>query len=198
MKRVLFCLLSITLITGTTMAQSWLKKEKEPEKSKGWLSNFEEAQKESKEFKQPIFAFFTGSDWCGWCIKLKKEVLDTKEFAKFAESNLILFEADFPRSKQLDQKTKQQNGELATKYGVRGYPTVYLLNAAGEQLGQTRYKAGGAEAYVKHLKEMFEKAGLTATDKANEKTLTPYEKMKQEKAKEADKATAAEKATEGK
>lgn len=190
MKRVLFCLLSITLTTSTTTAQSWLKKEQVPEKSKGWLSNFEEAQKESKAFKQPIFAFFTGSDWCGWCIRLKKEVLDTKEFAKFAENNLILFEADFPRGKQLNQKTKKQNGELAAKYGVRGYPTIYLLNAGGEQLGQTGYRDGGADAYVKHLKEMFEKAGLTATDKAPEKALTPYEKMKQEKAKEAEKAEA--------
>ncbi len=186
MKKTLLMTCAVAMVVACVQAQSWLKKEKEPEKTKGWIDNFEQAQKEAEAFKQPIFAFFTGSDWCGWCVRLKKEALDTKEFEKFAADNLILFEADFPRAKKISDKVKKQNDELASKYGVRGYPTVFLLDAEGKQLGRTGYKAGGAEAYVKHLKEMLETAGVKTVEKPEApKPLSAYEKMKAERAAKA-------------
>ncbi len=186
MKKTLLMTCAVAMVVACVQAQSWLKKEKEPEKTKGWIDNFEQAQKKAEAFKQPIFAFFTGSDWCGWCVRLKKEALDTKEFEKFAADNLILFEADFPRAKKISDKVKKQNDELASKYGVRGYPTVFLLDAEGKQLGRTGYKAGGAEAYVKHLKEMLETAGVKTVEKPEAaKPLSAYEKMKAERAAKA-------------
>lgn len=178
MKRMIGVTLAC-LMASCVLAQSWVKKDKEPEKTKGWLDSFEQAKKEAAAFKQPIFAFFTGSDWCGWCIKLRKEALDTKAFETFAADNLILFEADFPRGKKLPEKVKRQNGELADQYGVRGYPTVYLLDAEGKKLGTTGYQEGGAEAYVKHLKELLDKAGVKTVDKpAAGKAPSAYDKMK--------------------
>ncbi len=169
----------VCLMTVCVQAQSWAKKEIVPEKTKGWLDDFEAAKKEAATFRQPIFAFFTGSDWCGWCMKLRKEALDEKAFGKFAADNLILFEADFPRTKKISSKIKKQNSELAERYGVRGYPTVFLLDAEGKELGRTGYQEGGSEAYVKHLKELLDKAGVKVQDKPEEgKTLTAYEKMK--------------------
>ena len=185
MRRIMGVLL-MGVMASCVQGQSWVKKDKEPEKSKGWLDNFEQAQKESAVFKQPILAFFTGSDWCGWCMKLRSEALDTKEFEKFAADNLILFEADFPRGKKISDKVKKQNAELAAKYRVRGYPTVLLLNAEGSELGKTGYQEGGADAYVKHLKELLDKAGVKTTEKpAAGKALSAYEKMKAEKAAKA-------------
>ena len=185
MRRIVGMVL-IGLMAACVQAQSWVKKDKAPEKSKGWLDNFELAKKEAAAFKQPIFAFFTGSDWCGWCMKLRSEALDTKEFEKFAADNLILFEADFPRDKKISGQVKKQNAELAAKYGVRGYPTVFLLDAEGSELGKTGYQEGGAEAYVKHLKELLNKAGVKTTEKpVAGKTLSAYEKMKAEKASKA-------------
>jgi thioredoxin-related protein len=105
-----------------------------------------------------------------------------KEFQKFAADNLILFEADFPRGKKMADKTKKQNEELAAKYGVRGYPTVFLLDAEGKNIGQTGYKEGGAQAYIAHLKELLQKAGVETTEKAEAaKALSPYEKAKAER-----------------
>lgn len=185
MRRIVGMVL-IGLMAACVQAQSWVKKDKAPEKSKGWLDSFELAKKEAAAFKQPIFAFFTGSDWCGWCMKLRSEALDTKEFEKFAADNLILFEADFPRNKKISGTVKKQNAELAAKYGVRGYPTVYLLDAEGSELGKTGYQEGGAEAYVKHLKDLLEKAGVKTVEKpAAGKALSAYEKMKAEKAPKA-------------
>ena len=185
MKRIIGVTL-VCLLAACVQAQLSVKIDKETEKSKGWLDDFEQAKKEASAFKQPIFTFFTGSDWCGWCIKLRKEALDTKEFEKFAADNLILFEADFPRGKTLSDKVKKQNRALAAMYEVRGYPTVFLLDAEGKQLGRTGYKDGGAEAYVKHLKELLDKAGIKTEDKpvAGE-AVSAYDKMKADKAAKA-------------
>lgn len=181
MKRTLVAALACAMAFGV-QAQSWVKKDKAPEKTKGFIEDFEVAKKEAEAFKQPIFAFFTGSDWCGWCMKLRSEALDTKEFEKFAADNLILFEADFPRGKKQSSSVKKQNEALAAKYGVRGYPSVFLLDAEGKALGQTGYQKGGAEAYIKHIQELLDQAGIKTVEKpAAGKTLTAYERMKAEK-----------------
>jgi thioredoxin-related protein len=176
----------VCLAAVCVQAQSWQKKDKAPEKTKGFMEDFEAAKKEAAAFKQPIFAFFTGSDWCGWCMKLRSEVIDTKEFEKFAADNLILLEVDFPRGKKQSSSVKKQNAGLASTYAVRGYPTVYLLDADGKELGKTGYQEGGGAAYVKHLKELLDKAGVKTEDKpAAGKALSPFEKMKAEKAAKA-------------
>jgi len=182
MKRLIGVALVCLTAAGVT-AQSLVKKDAAPAKTKGFMDDFAAAQKEAAAFKQPIFMFFTGSDWCGWCIKLRGEALDTKAFEKFAAANLILFEADFPQGKKQSAALKRQNAELAQKYGVRGYPTVFLVDDAGKELGRTGYQAGGADAYVKHLKELLEKAGVKVTDNADAgKPLSAYERLKAEKA----------------
>lgn len=141
--------------------------------AKIWGDNFAAAQAEAKATGRPIFAFFTGSDWCGWCIRLHREVLEKEEFKTFAANNLILFEADFPRGKQLSDDVTKQNKDLMEKYGVRGFPTIFLLDAEGKALGETGYKQGGAAAYVEHLQAMFKKAGLKIADAAPAKVEVP-------------------------
>jgi len=123
----------------------------------GWLTDFEKAKKLAAEKERPILVDFTGSDWCGWCIKLDKEVFSQDEFKKYAKDNLVLFVADFPRRKELPDDVKEQNKKLASKFGVTGLPTIMLLDKNGEKLQQTGYKRGGAEAYVEHLKELLAK-----------------------------------------
>ncbi|MGK4566086.1 thioredoxin family protein [Flavobacterium sp. 3HN19-14] len=66
-----------------------------------WYDNVDEASTVAVKAKKPLLLFFTGSDWCGWCIRLQKEVMFTPEFKKWATDNVILVELDYPRSKQL-------------------------------------------------------------------------------------------------
>jgi protein disulfide-isomerase len=128
------------------------------DKSEGlWLTDFETAKTRAAELKRPILADFSGSDWCGWCIKLDKEVFQKKEFKNFAENKLVLFLADFPRSVPQPEGLKKQNKMLMGKYGVEGFPTILLLDAKGQVLAQTGYQRGGAAAYVKHLEELLAK-----------------------------------------
>jgi protein disulfide-isomerase len=120
-----------------------------------WLTDFDKAKALSKTSGKPIFALFTGSDWCGWCVALHNEVLSKKEFIKYAGESLVLFEADFPRKKKLSEAEKKQNQELAEKYGVRGYPTVLILDAEGGKIAETGYQAGGPQSYVDHIKSLL-------------------------------------------
>ena len=147
MHKILLAAL-FTLATSACLFSEGAKEE--------WTTNFEAAKKTAAEKKAPILVDFSGSDWCGWCIKLDKEVFSQKEFKDFAKDNLVLFLADFPRRSSQDEKIKKQNEELMKKYGARGFPTVLLMDAEGLVFARTGYKAGGAASYVKHLKKLIE------------------------------------------
>ena len=101
-----------------------------PANNSGWLINYEDVYNQSIEQNKPIMANFTGSDWCGWCKKLKKAVFDTETFKKWAEQNVILFELDYPRRTPQDSNIKQQNANLQRTFGqlVRGFPTVLIFD----------------------------------------------------------------------
>lgn len=144
MKKILLLL----LFTMSTLAV----KAQEPE----WHTDLNKAVQLSEKTKKPIFLFFTGSDWCGWCIRLQKEVLKTPEFAEWAKKNVILVELDFPRKTPQSLELKQQNAQLAQAFGVRGYPTVWITRfekgADGKinfkPLGNTGYLAGGPATWL--------------------------------------------------
>tara|TARA_Y100000589_G_scaffold18712_1_gene15538 strand:+ start:9580 stop:10080 length:501 start_codon:yes stop_codon:yes gene_type:complete len=94
-----------------------------------WLIQYEEVYQKSISENKPILANFTGSDWCGWCKKLKKAVFDTEIFKKWAKENVILFELDYPRRSAQDPEIKIQNEQLRQTFQqyVRGYPTVLIF-----------------------------------------------------------------------
>jgi thioredoxin-related protein len=123
--------------------------------AESWDDNFEKVKKDAARKELPILMLFTGTDWCPWCVKLENEVFSENEFKRYARKNLVTFIADFPRRKSLSKKTTKQNKELAATYGVKGFPTVVLVDAEGKEIARTGYKEGGAEAYVEHLKELL-------------------------------------------
>lgn len=120
-----------------------------------WETDLEVARKRAKDENKKILADFTGSDWCGWCIRLKKEVFDQPEFQEYAKKNLIMLELDYPRQKQLPAELKEQNDKLAKEFKVEGYPTILLMNSRGKEIGRTGYQEGGPEKYIEHLKQVM-------------------------------------------
>ena len=124
----------------------------------GWEVNLEKAQAISIKTGKPILANFTGTDWCGWCIKLKKEVFVKDEFIKWANENFVLLELDFPRRFALPANIKQQNQQLSQAFGVRGYPTLWAFTISTNSetgqseikgLAKTGYVAGGPKSWIK-------------------------------------------------
>lgn len=125
----------------------------------GWLTDWEAAKAKSKAENKPILINLTGSDWCGWCIKMEKETFSQKAFKDFAAENLILMEADFPKKKELPAALKKQNAELEKQYLADGYPTVYLLDAEGKKLSEDLGTLkGGMNEFITKLKELIAKS----------------------------------------
>ncbi len=120
-----------------------------------WLINLEEAIIEAQAINKPIFVDFTGSDWCGWCKRLESEVFSQSEFIEYAKENLIFLKLDFPKSIQQSEKTKKYNSDLLNKFGVRGFPTILLLDSNGREIKRTGYQSGGAASYIKHLESLL-------------------------------------------
>jgi protein disulfide-isomerase len=123
-----------------------------------WVTNYDEALATAKKDDKHLLLNFTGSDWCGWCIKLDKEVFGKSKFKKFAEKELILVKLDFPNKKKQSKEEKAQNQKLAKEHGIRGYPTILILNSDGKVIGKTGYQKGGEKNYIKHIEEIIKES----------------------------------------
>ena len=120
--------------------------------SPAWLDNYDKALAQAKTENKAVLLDFTGSDWCGWCVKMVKETLSQKEFTDYAAKNLVLVEVDFPNKKVLTDETKKQNADLKTKFEAKGFPTFVLVDKDGKELGRQRgYLAGGPAAFIAKL-----------------------------------------------
>lgn len=146
MKKIIFTLLVVALMSTNGIAQESLTWHTDMNKA------FELAEKENKT----LMLFFTGSDWCGWCIRLQNEVLKTPDFEKWAKDKVVLVELDFPRKTPQDKNIQIQNYQMQKMFNVRGYPTVYFAKpektSEGKKnlntLGSTGYVRGGAEKWL--------------------------------------------------
>ncbi len=115
-----------------------------------WQTDYSAALEQAGKENKMVLLDFTGSDWCGWCIKLKKDTFSKPEFQKFAEGSLVLVELDFPRKKEQSAELKKQNQELAEKFGIEGFPTLVLLDPQGKEAARNvGYLPGGPEGFVK-------------------------------------------------
>lgn len=136
-------MMSVTYFTNIEAAQPGLI---------NWMTNYEQAVNQAKSTSKPIVLFFTGSDWCSWCIKLERESLDTREFAMAVGDRFIFVKLDFPVNSPLPSNIASQNKQLQKKFNVRGFPTLVILDPNQlTQIGTTGYRAGGGRAYADHL-----------------------------------------------
>lgn len=130
-----------------------------------WHTDMSKATDIAIKQNKPLFLFFTGSDWCGWCIRLQKEVFKTPEFVKWAKENVVLVELDFPRNNNQTDAVKMQNAQIQQQLQVRGYPTVWFVSAAKAEeakinltaLGSTGYVAGGPQVWIDGANQIIKK-----------------------------------------
>jgi len=125
--------------------------------SQDWETSYKNSIIKAQNQNKKIILVFQGSDWCGPCIKLSKEIWSTEEFIAYSKINYILIQADFPRKKKnaLTKEQQKINNFLAEKYNPNGYfPLVVVLNKNGEVLGETSYKKTTPKQYI-NLLESF-------------------------------------------
>lgn len=115
-----------------------------------WQTDLPKAQEQARKENKTVLINFTGSDWCGWCIRLKKDVFDTETFKTYAAKHLVLVEIDFPRRKAQSEALKAANRALQERFKIQGYPTLIVLDGGGKELGRLGYEKT-PEAFIAKL-----------------------------------------------
>lgn len=144
---VVSCIMLLTAFSQTEASPSY-------QGGVNWQTNYEKALEQAKSSSKNVILFFTGSDWCGWCTRLEEEVLNTSEFAQLAGQQFIFVKLDFPLNTPIDPTVAAQNKELRKRFDVRSFPTIFVLDENGKQIGSTGYRQGGAKEYYNHLMKM--------------------------------------------
>lgn len=119
--------------------------------SEGWESDFKKASARAKAEGKYMLIDFSGSDWCGWCIKLDKEVFSQQVFKDYAKDHLVLLLVDWPQRTPDSKEVQARSRPLMEKFGIDSFPTVILLDPNGEPVDKTGYRPGGAEAYIEYI-----------------------------------------------
>jgi thioredoxin-related protein len=123
----------------------------------GWETDFERARETAKQEHKYILLNFSGSDWCGPCIRMHDVIFESPAFKQIAGTGLVLMNADFPRLKknQLPKEQQKQNEHLADLYNTKGnFPLTVLLTAEGKLLKEwAGFPEGGPEQFMREIKE---------------------------------------------
>ena len=117
----------------------------------GWIEDYKKALGIAASQKKMVLMDFTGSDWCGWCMKLEAEVFSQQDFKNYASKNLVLLRVDFPHKTLQASSLKTQNESLAQQYRVEGFPTLVLLNPEGKEVIRLGYQPGGPYPYITEI-----------------------------------------------
>jgi phage shock protein E len=122
-----------------------------------WSTDLPTAQARAKMEGKAVLLFFHGSDWCPPCVEMQRQVFASPEFAAYARRALVLVDVDFPEKQQQDQDLRRSNLALKARFNLsretgEGFPTIVLLNEAGDTVFQeTGYGGGGAAEILPKL-----------------------------------------------
>jgi thioredoxin-related protein len=164
----------ILLVFGLTLSAAKVQAAGVEKGGLTWFYDLNEAHNESVKTNKPIFSFFTGSDWCGWCTMLQKNVFAKIDFIAWAKANVVLLELDFPKKTAQSPELKTQNQNLQQALGVTGYPTIWLFTTTKNAesgafnlttIGKLGYPSG-AEKGKEEVKFLMEANALLAARKA--------------------------------
>ncbi len=125
-----------------------------------WQPDFATAVQKAKEKHELILINFSGSDWCGPCMRMHKEIFENEAFSKITDTCLVMVNADFPRNKknQLSKQLVKQNDMLADKYNPNGsFPYTVLINADGKVLkAWDGFPNENAAQFATEVKDIFD------------------------------------------
>lgn len=160
MKKTITILTTLAILLVSSILSS-----SEEAKTINWTTNYKEAIKEAQKTNTPLFLYFTGSDWCGWCMRFNKEILDTPQFADTVADKFIFVKLDFPMYKKLPKDIEKQNQKLKEKYHIRGFPTVILLDPELNQIAITGYR--NMDNYGEYILELMKDYNTLKNTMAN-------------------------------
>jgi thioredoxin-related protein len=128
--------------------------------STGWETDFNKAKQSAQSEHKLILLNFSGSDWCGPCIRMHKDIFENSSFTQYATGHLVLVNADFPRLKKHELSKDQQakNDQLADKYDKDGiFPLTVLLTSDGKVLKEWKgFPPVSSEEFTSQIKAIVD------------------------------------------
>ncbi|MCE5294649.1 MAG: thioredoxin family protein [Chlamydiales bacterium] len=121
-----------------------------------WLTDLDTAKAQARNESKPIFLYFTGSDWCPYCVKMNTQILSTPEFQDALAQKMIFVKIDFPRNTPLEKAAQEYNEKLSKSFGVQGFPTVILLDSKGSRIEKIGFQAGGGAKYAQKVQDILD------------------------------------------
>lgn len=145
-----------------------------------WEKDYNKAKEIAKKEGKKLVLNFTGSDWCGWCHRLRDEVFVHPEFFTKASEKYVFVELDFPKAEELKKAVvdPELNERLKNELSVRGFPTLVLTTAEGQPYASTGYQPGGPEKYLENLQSLEKNAAPIFAVMKDEKALADKDKVK--------------------
>jgi protein disulfide-isomerase len=145
-----------------------------------WLTDLPNALAQAKAEGKSVLLFFHGSDWCPPCVEMQSQVFASPEFAQYARRALVLVDVDFPQKSVQSEELKRNNLALKARFNLsrdpsEGFPTIVLLDDAGETVFQETGYAGGGPAEVLPKLQRHPGAGATPAATAAYKNLSVEE-----------------------
>jgi thioredoxin-related protein len=132
-----------------------------------WIESFSDAKSIALKENKPMLILFTGSDWCKYCKNLTADFFNSDKFKEIAQTDFVLYKADFPRNKSLvTENQKRDNLELKDKFGVNLYPTIYITNSKGKSIDNIK---GYSSARDTKYHYMFIESALNKNNKKSTK-----------------------------
>lgn len=144
-----------------------------PALSAEWLTDLEAGKAQAARENKAVLVDFTGSDWCGWCIRLKNNVFDKPEFEEYAKDKLVLVEVDVPNGDKLSPEKKKENQELCAQFHINGFPTILVMTPEGQVAGGF---VGGRDS-MQAVKPTLDEALRVAGELKKAQTLEGKEKL---------------------
>ena len=142
----------------------------------GFTDDLDAALAAAKADGKFVYACFSGSDWCGWCVRLEEEVFSKEEFLSAVTNDYHLVFIDSPNDTDLlSERAKVENPKLVDKYEIEGFPTALIFDGEGRKLAKTGYRRGGPAKYAEYL-AMVRKEGPTISrrEEAFAKVVAPF------------------------
>lgn len=122
-----------------------------------WESDVEKALQRAESEKKPLLLFFTGSDWSGWSMKMKKELLSTEAFDKKVEGKFLCVEIDFPQHTPLSLECAEKNKRMKERFSITQYPRLLVVTSDGREIGRFGFTEEGAETFGERLITLMER-----------------------------------------
>jgi len=178
----------ITLVLSATLLGAQESPLKEGYKPGVFTQDYQKALEYAKEKNLPVLLNFTGSDWCGWCQLMVRQVFSKPAWKEYSRDTLVLVTLDYPQDQSLvPEKFRSRNQRLQSQFEVRGYPTYILLDSNGKsilgRLGAGKDKT--AESFIAEVGETIrfslsrlEPYTRTLTGKRQQRFNSAYSKLK--------------------